>query len=159
MPITPQQFAHRARSFAADLPSLERRTVNAAALMFKNTATAELRKAVGGDLRMSGVGKRGAKVGARYDQGLSASTALVRLTGPVHLVETNMPAHRIPRTRRRGPRRRVLVIPGVGVRAWANHPGTTGKRPWAKTLNQAAPKVPKVLAAETSKALRGTFGG
>lgn len=158
MAITPAEFASRARRFAGDLPGVERRTVETAALMVKDTATQQLRQAVGSDLRMSGVGKRGAKVGARYDKGNRSSTAVVRALGPVQLVEGSTKPHRIPRQRKRG-RRRVIAIPGVGVRASANHPGTRAKRPWAKAMDRAIPKVPAVIQEETAKALRGVFGG
>ncbi len=155
---TPAQFALRARSFANELPKLERRTVEAAAAMVKSTAVSELRRAAGADLRLSGVGKRGARIGARYDRGKSTSTAIVRALGPVQLVESNTKPHRVPKKRTRG-RRRVVVIPGVGVRASANHPGTRGKHPWARAMDRAIPKVPAVMSAETSKTLRGHFGG
>lgn len=157
MAITPAQFAQRARGFANDLPKVERRAVGAAALVVKNSALTELRSAVGPDLRMSGVGKRGAKVGARYDQAAGSASALVRATGPVHLIENDTKPHKISPKRRRGSRG-ALSIPGVGVRASVNHPGTRGKKPWAKAVAKARPKVGGIVAAETNKAMRGAFG-
>lgn len=159
MAITPQQFAVRARSFVNDLPDVERRGVESAALLVKNAVNAQLRVAVGADLRMSGVRKKGARVGARYEKGQSKSTAVVQAFGPMPLIENDTPPHRIPKVRGRRARKRVVVIPGVGVRAWAHHPGTKGKRPWERAINRSVPKVPAVIQAETGKALRKSFGG
>lgn len=79
------------------------------------------------------------KIGVRYD--LRGDTAIVRFTGPAHLALNPTRAHRIEprgRTRRRG--RRALTI-GGNVRAWANHPGTSGKDPGARRAKAAAAKV------------------
>jgi hypothetical protein len=90
------------------------------------------------------VGKRGQKVGVRYDL-RSDTEAVVRMTGPAHLIERNTKAHRIPRERKTGrAKKRYAVIPGVGVRAFANHPGTKGKHPWGRGVDAARGDVEKV---------------
>lgn len=91
------------------------------------------------------VGKRGAKVGVRYDL-RSDTEAIVRMTGPAQLIERDTKAHRIPRgTVGQGRRQRAntkrIVIPNVGVRMWAQHPGTKGKHPWEKGLQASLPDV------------------
>jgi hypothetical protein len=88
---------------------------------------------------------------------VSSGTAIIWATGPVHLLESATKPHRIPRTTARG-RRRVVVIPGVGVRAWANHPGTHGKHPWAKGVAVAVPRVPQIVDVELNRTMRKHFG-
>jgi hypothetical protein len=148
-------FAKACRSMAADAPKLERRATNAAALEVKGVLLAEMRRAAP-NLRLN-VGKRGKKIGVSYQPGASSGTAVIRATGPVQLIESATKPHRIPRERRRG--RRVVVIPGLGVRAWANHPGTRGKHPWSKGVALAVPKVPKIVDVELNRTLGKHFGG
>jgi hypothetical protein len=87
------------------------------------------------------------KIGVRYDikgNGPRA-VALVRYTGPAHLVNNPTQGHRIePRSRRR-PRRRGLTI-GGNVRAWANHPGTSGKGFFGRAKAAAVATAPRVYA-------------
>jgi len=93
---------------------------------------------VGGESRMSGVGKRGQKVGARFD--ISGDKAAISATGPLHLIERRTKPHRIPRQRKTSrAKKRYAVIPGVGVRAYAKHPGTRAQHTWTR----AAPKAQK----------------
>lgn len=90
------------------------------------------------------------KIGVRYDikgNGPRA-VALVRYTGSAHLVNNPTKAHRIePRRRgRRVGRRRALTI-GPNVRAWANHPGTSGKGFFQTAKVAAVATAPRVYAA------------
>ena len=70
------------------------KTLETASLKAKQIEEAEIRRATGGDLRMSGVGRsRGkpgnAKVGVRYDSDKSGEipTTKIKATGPLHLLE------------------------------------------------------------------------
>lgn len=131
---TPAQAARKFSRLAADIPTMRQKALVASAQVMKQSAQGTLRIAAPrGQLN---VGKRGARVGVRYDQP-TPNTALVRMTGPAHLLESDTKPHRIPREKvGRGRARRanskLISIPGVGVRAYANHPGTKGKHPWAK---------------------------
>ena len=109
--------------------------------------------------RLSGVGKRGAKLGVRYNVAGSGDDAksLIFATGPFHLIERNTKSHRIPKQRGRRARQRYAVIPGVGVRAYANHPGTKGQHPWEKGVDDAAPAVRKLLGTRSALVLRRIF--
>jgi hypothetical protein len=107
----------------------------------------------GGDYRLSHVGKRGARVGARYD--LRGDTADIKATGPVPLLANPIRPHRIPRANRR--RRGVIVIPGVGVRASANHPGTRGKDSWNKGRERAKPRIKTAVARKSDEVVRKAF--
>ena len=112
---------------------------------------------VTGDGRLSGVGKKGAKVGARYDvKGSTNPTALITATGPMQLIERDTKAHTIPKPRRRG-RKRYAVIDGHAY-ASAQHPGTRGKRPFEKGWRRAAPQAPAVFQAAVRDAVRRGWG-
>lgn len=139
--MTMAQFANQMRDAPEVLRTQERAGVNQSALAITNTLRDYIRAASGGDMRLSGVGRRGAKVGARFDvKGTTNPTALIRATGPLHLVEGNTSAHRIPREgRRRRGRARVVVVNGHPY-AYVNHPGTWGKRPWARGSAVGIPK-------------------
>ena len=156
MSKTPAQFARSVRRLPGELEQAAERGVAKSALTVTRSIRSELQRVTGGDSRMSGVGKRGRKVGARYRvRGGSEPSALITAEGPVHLLERDTKAHTIPRERRRG-RRRIVVTP-QGPRARVNHPGTQGRQPFAKGVNAAAPKVPRVIQQEVSTALRRTF--
>lgn len=150
-----ERFAKACRAMATDGPKLERRATNFAALEVKKVLLVEMRRAAP-NLKLN-VGKRGKKIGVSYDAGTTTGTAVIRATGPVQLIESATKPHRIPRDTARG-RRRVVVIPGVGVRASANHPGTRGKHPWAKGVAVAIPLVPKIVDLELNRTLGKHFG-
>jgi hypothetical protein len=156
MAKSPAQFASDLRRFAADGSNFEKRLATSAALTVKDATLRELRVAAP-RLRLSGVGKRGARVGVRYDQGNTPGTMLVRATGPVHLIESDTKAHPIPKARKRG-RKRYVVIPGVGVRSSVKHPGTSGKHPWRKGVARAKVAAPRAVQEETRKQMGRFFG-
>lgn len=100
------------------------------------------------------VGKRGQRVGVRYDLH-SDNEVIVRMTGPAHLLERNTKAHQIPRERKtKRAKKRYAVIPGVGVRAWANHPGTKGKHTFERGVDDAKPLVERVAGSIYFDAVR-----
>jgi hypothetical protein len=111
-----------------------------------------MRSDAGGDLRLSHVGRRGAAIGVRYD--VRGDTAEVKATGPVPLLANPIRPHRIPKA---GRRRKVIVIPGVGVRASANHPGTRGKDTWDKGREKAAPHVRTAVGRKSDEVVRKAF--
>ena len=109
--------------------------------------------------RLRGAGKRGAKLTVRYNEGVypDGAKSLVYVTGPAQLIERDTQPHLIPRQRGARARQRYAVIPGVGVRAFANHPGTKGKHPWAKGVEAAMPRVRRVFEVKADLALRRIF--
>lgn len=154
---SPDEWAQQADGFAGRLQKMQKTALTKASMEAKTILTSSIRQAVGPDMRMSGVGRRGAKVGVQWDiKGHTNPTSLVRATGPLHFVERSSRPHRIPKLRARG-RKRYAVIPGVGVRASANHPGTKAKRPWARAVPLVAKAVPRVYAAELSAEIRKSF--
>jgi hypothetical protein len=105
----------------------------------------------GGDLRLSRVRSgKGAKIGARYD--ITGDTGTVKATGPVQLLANRTKAHRIPKKANK-----LIVIPGIGVRAYADHPGTSGKDSWNKGRDNAEPKVRAAVSKATDEVIKRAF--
>jgi len=109
--------------------------------------------------RLRGVGKKGQKLDVGFNmigRGESAQS-LIFARGPWQLIERDTAAHRIPRERGKRARMRYAVIPGVGVRAWAHHPGTKGQHPWAKGVAAAKPVVARLFASRSELVIRRIF--
>jgi hypothetical protein len=100
----------------------------------------------------------GKKWGVSYNVvGTETPSALVRFTGPFHLVNNPTKAHQIVpggRGGRRRSRKRALNIPGIGPRAYATHPGTPGKFIFQAAKPIAHRTVPQVMAASMKGAWR-----
>jgi hypothetical protein len=138
-----------------ELRNLERNSVRVAAAAVKTSVLAELAAAGAATGRLRGVGRKGARVGVTYT--IAEKTALVRATGPFQLIERDTRAHRIPKERGSRARKRVVVIPGVGVRAFAEHPGTKGKHPWEKGVLAAVPIQEKAQQIALGQALARAY--
>lgn len=161
MPIgadTPAQAARKFHRLAIDVQHMDQKVLVESAKTIKASVNRTL--LVAAPRRRLNVGKGGAKVGVRYD--LEPKKAVVRMTGPAHLLENPTKKHRIPRgTAGRGKRQRankkVIYIPGIGVRAWAEHPGTEGKKPWARGLAHAKPRLDGIGGKVMSDTVRKVF--
>jgi hypothetical protein len=135
-----------------------RESVRLAAQTAKSIQLDVMKADAGGDLKLSRVRSgKGAAIGARYDlRGMGReSTAEVKATGPVPLIANPSKPHPIPRKNAR--RRKVLNIPGIGVRASAQHPGTKGKDTWNRGREKAEPKIKTVIGRNTDQAVAKAF--
>jgi len=175
------EFAVSAYAMASDLPAAMGKATASAALEVTNTVRGEIRSDSGGDMVLSGMA---AKVGARYDvKGASHPVALIRATGPLHILESDTDAHPIlpkgvgrAKGRTKVARRQAkqdlynalfggsvgsgatpLRTP-YGPRYRVNHPGTTGKKTWSRGIAKAIPHVPKDYADALAEHLRRYFG-
>lgn len=93
MSRTPAELGGKLAAMAREVAD-NRDAVGAAALAIKDTTLPLVRAATGGDGKLSGVGRNGAKVGVRYDvRGTVNATALIRATGPAQLVERDVKPH------------------------------------------------------------------
>lgn len=137
-------FLAKTTRMEGELRNFERNMVLVTAKAVKTSVQAQMAAAGVQNGKLRGVGKRGAKIGVRYD--VAGKTALVRATGPFHLIERDNKDHRTPKIRGAQARRRVVVIPGVGVRAYANVKGSKGKHPWAKGVVASVPVAGKAGA-------------
>lgn len=175
------EFAVDAYAMATTLPAATAAATGAAALEVTSVVRDAIRKDSGGDMVLSGMA---ARVGARYDvKGTTNPTALIRATGPLHILESDTSPHTIMPTgvgrakgRSKAARRaakqslydalfgntgyagvKPLSTP-YGPKYRVNHPGTTGKRTWSRSLERAIPRVPEVYQRALAKHLRRYFG-
>lgn len=161
-------FVAKTEKMAAELAKLQTTTVTVAALAVKTSVLAQLQAAGVNSGRLRGVGKKGGPVGVSV--AVTGHSAIVAATGNAFvLIESDTKAHRIgqpvsqfglPFVDASGQdiRRRYVVIPGVGVRAYANHPGTKGKHPWAKGVAAAIPLAEKAQQVALTEALAKVYG-
>lgn len=161
------ELAAKLRAAGRGLEHATREGVREAAIAGKAIFEAELVGAVGGR-RLSGVGRSGAKLGARFTNPTSTSnpTAIVMYTGPAHLANSGTRPHEIgPRGRRRGKSGRRLkggqgmVFPDGGVRSEpVQHPGTAGKNFFPDARDRVAAAAPGIIRRAESRELRRVFG-
>jgi len=157
MPLTTLgDVATMAARLPAELSKAQHRGVQQAALVVTTGIRQEIRLSSGGDMRLSGVGARGVKVGARYDiKGTTNPTAIIRATGPLHLIERKTGPHSIPRVGRRRRRRiRVLKFADGTYARSANHPGTPAKKPFEKGYIKTRDQAGVKFDLEVQKAIR-----
>lgn len=84
----------------------------------------------------------------RYDLTRGAEpSALVRFTGPFHLVNNPTKAHEIVAGKGRRKKAKALRI-GENVRASAQHPGTRGKHIFEAGRDTSGRTVPRIMAAQ-----------
>lgn len=142
------------RKAALEVGRARRTAVERSAFAAKDAQLAEIDRVTTGR-RLRGVGRSGARVGARYDvKGQQNPTAIVRATGPLHLLENPIKPHEIAPKKRRGKGKKAVVTP-AGPRAKVQHPGvSTPKKPWAKGLDKARPKVKREMDRTFTAAFR-----
>lgn len=129
------------------LKASEREMVAAAALAVTTATRASVSSATHGTNRLSGVGRKGVKVGVGFDvKGVQNPTAIVQARGPLHLIERDTKAHPIAPRRRRGKRALGNEGRGFGPVASAQHPGTKGKHPFEEGVNAGI--APAMRAAD-----------
>lgn len=157
---SPQAFAQKMGRLASDLQGSQREMTGEAALAATNVYRTSIRAAAPSG-RLRNVGARGANVGAGYDlMGEINPVAKIRGRGPLQLLEWDTRPHRImPKAARRlggtrgftkhqrlqsqyaylfgggGGRGSAALAVGSPVNDFRNvvsHPGSRGKRPWAR---------------------------
>jgi hypothetical protein len=137
-------FTNAIKKYPAKIEKATIDSVKEAALFTKTTTLGMLRAASGGDLVLSGVGKKGAKIGVNYK--VTGKTAIVAAYGPVPLIEGPTKGHDIPKVRKRGQRKsNILIINGNVITGPVHHPGTKGKHPWRKGVELARPGIDRIL--------------
>lgn len=147
------ELASKLGQVAAAIPKAQRVGVERAAFAAKK----ELLAAPGAPRFVRGVGRRGAKTNVRYDvKGTRNPTALVRWTGPAHLVDQPTKAHPIGPRRRRGKKRRAVLVNGQ-PRAVVQHPGTKGKGFFEAGVKRAQVVAPKEFAEGVAMVLRDSL--
>ena len=142
---SPAEFSRKITQLATVTQRNQKEAVSQAAFTVKQIVLAEA--AGKGVMPTSKIA--GGKWGVRYDvRGFNNPSALVRVTGPFHLVDRPTKAHEIrPRGkgRRRSSGKKAVAFNGL-VRASVQHPGTRGKGVWPASVQKARVAVPVVLS-------------
>lgn len=157
---SPQELAGKLNRLAKDIGDVKV-PLNATALHVKNLMQAS---AAGAGALGARPGKR-RKIAVRYSlKGAGTHmVAVIGYEGPAHLINNPTGRHRIeprrPRGRATGRRRGAMALTINGsVRAWANHPGTSGKHFFEKAKAVAERTAPRVYARKgLTEPLRRNF--
>lgn len=167
MPNAVGAWARRAATLPAALVDATPAATRAGAEVLETAARVNLLSATGGDLRLSRVRSgKGARVNlsVKTEGAGSGTRSLVVPTGPVMLVEAKTRAHVQPfgytynrRVQKRG--RKPVHIPGVGVFARVQHPGTRGKRPIGRAFESASGDAGSAGVAVFAQAARQHLSG
>lgn len=167
MPNALDAWARRAALLPAALVEATPEATRAGAEVLEEAARAKLLAATGGDLRLSRVRSgKGAKVNlsVKTEGAGSRARSLVVPSGPVMLVEAKTRAHVQPfgytynrRVKKRG--QRPVHIPGVGIFARVQHPGTRGKQPIARAFRDAVGDAGSAGVAVFAKTARQHLTG
>jgi hypothetical protein len=151
---SPAQLADKIRRAGIALERSQPEATKRAAQAAKDRMLVEVRRAAP-NLVLRGVGKKGAKLGVRYT--VLNTTAIVRATGPLHLVERDTKPHVIGPKSRKGKRRGAVRLPDGQFRGVIHHPGTKGKHPWAKGAEAARPIVADEMSKTAIRAVTEVF--
>jgi hypothetical protein len=139
-----------AQALPEELQKAELRGVRRSALVVTRGIRAEIRTASGGNNRLSGVGRRGARVGARYDVNTGPNpSALISAKGPLHLLEHPTRPHNIAPKRKKA----LRFANGV-VRGSADHPGTQPSRPFERGYLATRGETGVIFDREIQNAIR-----
>lgn len=178
-------FARRMERFGTATETAANKGTFEAALRAKEIWVASIARAAP-SMTLSGVGKSGAKVGVTFNvKGTKNPTALVRATGPLHLLENDTSEHTIfarqvgrvqgrrTRENRRAAKQQLYDtlfggqtagFLGNAGREFAasgvvHHPGSRGKHPWSSAMPVVRAATPQVFVrAERGQMIR-IFGG
>lgn len=181
---TPAQFTAKMRKATLEIQGAGKAGVTNVAKTLTHRARQNIAVASGGDSRLSGVGKTGARVGAKYSvRGGDSPTGLVTAIGPLQLIERDTQEHgELPRSVGRIQGRRTkearyaakqrlynalfgsggfsgatpLSTP-YGPRYRVQHPGTRGKHPFERAVDATVPDAPRIFQRELEAALRRAF--
>jgi len=155
-------------------------TMHKAAAEAKKIHTKQLAKAIGPDLRMSNVGRKGARLSIYYkvDTRGEVASATVAIRGPAHLIERPTKPHGIYPKGSRGVSRRkterklvgpvvvntktgksnLIMPPARGYRRSAMHPGTKGEYPFALGQKAAEGAVLRIVRGNIFAVIKSGAG-
>lgn len=104
--------------------------------------------------RLRGVGKKGARIGVRYDV-KSDEAVVVKALGPLHLLERDTRAHTIePKKRRAKSGRAAVKLSDGSFRSSVQHPGTKGQHPFEKGIDASRDKALRAMANPITDAVK-----
>lgn len=180
-------FESKMAGWQTSIEQAKRVGIFKAAAASKQVINAQIAKATGGDMRLSGTAgsstkrasgnvvssKSAPQLGAMYRT--SGESAIVRAFGPVQLIEGDTKPHVIGSRhagsgKTRAARladladfgasrggRKAVLHWGGFYAKYVNSPGTKGKHPWEHGVQEAEPVIAKIMSDEQDKALRSVF--
>jgi hypothetical protein len=157
---TPREFITKLEQLKIEHDLIPRRVIEAGSLLVKTNVMSITPS------RLSGVGRRGAKIDVRYKTaawGNHGWQSVIFATGPFQLIERDTRPHIEPRqnSTSRG-KKRFVVIPnpssGEGVYRLVHHPGTRGKHTFERGVEVSIPIVQEMFTKESSGVSHATFG-
>ena len=150
------------REIARGLPAVERAALADLSARFKKQILPAVAQSKGVTIGkpLSGVGRASARLTSGYDDlpGDNPIAILHKAKGLWALIDQDTRPHLIISKRQRRARRSGKVVRGAirtpqGVRAYAVHPGTRGKKIWPAALAQLESVAPSALAKAQREAL------
>ena len=154
----PSSVSDDLNGLASELDRFTAEALGKAALEVKKLMLNGVRPYTGGDLRLSNVGKRGAKLNVRYDyqRGSRGKAVRVRAVGPWQFIEYDRKrGYPIPKRKksRKNPGRKLHIGDD-----WVTGPvrggSLRGRKPWARTLPKAMAQVSDIFAKEFAQVVR-----
>lgn len=157
------QFTAKLAKAGANITKERRAIVMDGALASKDTVIEAARKATGGSMRLSNVGRNGSRLGARFDlKGRANPTALVKATGAWQIRDSSLSGgptadHEIPRPNRRGQRKALMLVPGETWRRRVHHSGSDRGDYFAAAQLKMTRTVPTIMATRTVRTVLSAF--
>lgn len=181
---TSRSFGELAKKMEASARAIETKSdvevTEANALKAKTVILAHMKRAAPRLTLQVGKTKK-KRIGVRYDLRKDKKAAIVKATGPAHLIERDTDKHTIPKDlggtlthtasgRKRSAKSaakraeqartrnvRKYVINGKVRSGSIKHPGTKGKHPFEKGVKAFLPSAGKTLEAGLDKIMKGIF--
>lgn len=147
------QLVGKLAKFAEGQEAVAHAGVVAGTKVMRDSIVAELGSVTHGTGRLSGVGKKGTRLGVRTIVG---TQGIVTATGPWQFIEGDTRRHDVRPKRRRG--KKALSIGGGAYASAKNTGGSKGKHPFAKGTIAGQPLVGAAFQAAEDAALREVFG-
>lgn len=178
---TSKSFAELAKKMEAAAREIETKSdveVTAAnAIRAKKVILAQMKVAAPRLTLNAGRKAKPVRIGVRYDMRKDKKAAIVKATGPAHLIERDNAPHQMPKdlggtlthtatgrkrsaksqAKRRADQAKKFRIGNKTVTGPIKHPGTKGKHPFEKGVKAFLPSAGKTLEAGVDKLMKGVF--
>lgn len=178
------QFIGKVSRFGLELAESDN-GAGAVALAMTTAVRRKQRTATGGDMKLSGVGKNGTRIGAKYVS-IGDGKTVVQATGPAHLAEWDVKPHTITPKKGSGLGRRrsdranearqrahlkshfgitkdpagaavLALADGTFARYTTRAGGSKGRHPFENGVNQVLPATGEIMRRSLRASLAQTF--
>lgn len=154
------EFSGKIFGAAIALGAAQTAAVFGASIAVKQVMEGAVQSMAGPDQRLSGTRSK-SKISVGFDMypGSGAAYSVMKVRGPIMLVEEDTPAHRIPKGgsgKGRGSRKKRYAVIDGHPYDHANHRGTTGKGRWKLVRRTVAPPVARVAIMKANAGILKT---